>query len=522
MAPSRTTRSARALWLALAALGLHSVSALAQETPGNLNQALASLDQYVQASMAKTKVPGVSVAVVFEDQVVFLKGYGVRKVGEPGLVNPDTVFQIASFSKPIASTVVAEVVGQGGVSWDSRIQDLDPNFRLSNPAITAQVTVRDFLSHRSTLPGESGDILEALGYTRPEILAKLRLVPLNGVFRQTYSYSNFGITEGALAATRHLGVWEDVSQDLLYSKLGMTRTSSRFTDYFNRSNRANLHYLGEDGVFRARYLREADAEAPAGGVSSSARDLSHWLRLQLAGGVFDGQQIVASAALNETHTPQVCRNPVESSPSGPICPGNNYYGLGWDIDYLSSGETRLSHSGAFMLGGGTAVYMIPSKQIGILVLTNGTPVGLPEAIALNFLDDFEYGAAQKDYLALAGQAYLGLRQGVLNSSKDYSKLKPPSDPSPGGAASSFVGTYTNPYYGSVEIEEQQGKLILRLPALGTYYELSHWDGDTYTYYIANEVSGATRRGVKFSASGQSIEVQNLCFEYSNVFERVQQ
>jgi CubicO group peptidase (beta-lactamase class C family) len=320
MAPSGRTPFARALWLALAALGMHSVNAFTQESPGNLTQALTSLEQYVRDSMAKTKVPGVSVAVVYKDQVVFLKGCGVRKVGEPGRVDPDTVFQIASFSKPIASTVVAAVVGQGGVSWDSRIQDLDPDFRLSNPAITAQVTVRDFLSHRSTLPGDAGDTLEALDYTRPEILARLRLVPLKGVFRQTYQYSNFGITEGALAATRHLGAWEDVSQDLLYSKLGMTSTSSRFTDYFNRSN---LHYLGEDGVFRARYMREADTEAPSGGVSSSARDLSQWLRLQLADGVFNGQQIVDAAALNETHTPQVCRAQEEPPPST-ICPSPNF------------------------------------------------------------------------------------------------------------------------------------------------------------------------------------------------------
>jgi CubicO group peptidase (beta-lactamase class C family) len=356
---------------------------------------------------------------------------------------------------------------------------------------------------------------------RPEALYKIRLVPLEGVFRKTYQYSNFGLTEGALAATRHLGEsWEQVAEDLLYSKLGMTRTSSRFSDYNNRSNRSALHYLSDDGVFRSRYVRDADAESPAGRVNSSARDLAQWLRLQLAGGAFNGQQVVDRTALMETHTPQVCRNPEQNSPNGPVCPGNSYYGLGWNVDYRASGETQLSHSGAFMLGAATAVYMIPNKQIGILVLTNGSPVGLPEAIALNFLDFFEYGAARKDYLAILQQDYLGLRQGVLSSSKDYSKEKPPSNPSPGGATSSFVGTYTNPYYGKVEIEEQQGKLILRLPPLGAYYELSHWDGNIYTYYIANEVSGAARRGVCFSGDGNEVTVENLEFEYSNVFKRV--
>ena len=251
--------------------------------------------------------------------MVFLKGYGVRKIGEPAGIDPDMVFEIASFSKPVASTVVAEVVGRGEVNWDSRIADLDPAFQLSDPAVTEQVTARDLFSHRSTLPELSGDTLEALGYTRPEILSKLRLVPLKGVFRKTYQYSNFGLTEGALAATRHLREsWEEVSEDLLYSKLGMNRTSSRFSDYLNRSNRAALHYLDQNGVFRYRYLREADAESPAGGVSSSARDLAKWLRLQLAGGVFDGQQIVDSVAVQETHTP-----PGLPCAGGELCEGSH-------------------------------------------------------------------------------------------------------------------------------------------------------------------------------------------------------
>jgi hypothetical protein len=118
------------------------------------------------------------------------------------------------------------------------------------------------------------------------------------------------------------------------------------------------------------------------------------------------------------------------------------------------------------------------------------------------------------------QDFAAMRQGVLDRSKDYSKEKPPSGPSPGGAASSFVGTYTNPYYGKVDIEEQQAKLILRLPPLGAYYELSHWDGNTYTYYIANEVSGAARRGVCFSGDGRELTVENLKFEYSNMFRKV--
>jgi CubicO group peptidase (beta-lactamase class C family) len=119
---------------------------------GDINTALTQLNAYVQDSMEKTNIPGLAVAVAYQGRVVFLKGYGVHKLGNPAKVDPDTVFEIASVSKPITSTVVASLVGEGIVSLDDRIQTLDPHFALSDPAATAQVTIRDLFSRRSGLP----------------------------------------------------------------------------------------------------------------------------------------------------------------------------------------------------------------------------------------------------------------------------------------------------------------------------------------------------------------------------------
>ena len=105
-------------------------------SPESVKSALAQLDPYIRTSLAGTKVPGVAVAVVYNDQVVFLRGYGIRKVGESAQVDPDTVFEIASFSKPITSTILASLVGEGKISWDDRIVDLDPGFRLSSAETT--------------------------------------------------------------------------------------------------------------------------------------------------------------------------------------------------------------------------------------------------------------------------------------------------------------------------------------------------------------------------------------------------
>jgi CubicO group peptidase (beta-lactamase class C family) len=194
-------RSRRAPWhlrpcIALAVLG---AALLAAPTPSlaepatvtreHVAAALPALDALARKLVDAGAVPGLAVTVVFDDEVVFSAGYGVREVGKPEPVDADTVFQLASFSKPIASTVVAALVSEGVVSWDSRVADLDPRFRLHDAYPSAEVTLRDLFSHRSGPPGTAGDDLEAIGFDRATVLSRLRLAPPSSSFRAGYSYT---------------------------------------------------------------------------------------------------------------------------------------------------------------------------------------------------------------------------------------------------------------------------------------------------------------------------------------------
>jgi CubicO group peptidase (beta-lactamase class C family) len=509
----------KALLFAALTTVLCSHAQTASSGSGNIGTALTKLDAFVDEAMEKTRIPGLAVAVVYNDQVVLIKGYGVRKLGNLAKVDPDTVFEIASVSKPIASTIVASLVGSGEVSWDDRIETLDPDFELANPAATEQVTIRDLFAHRSGLPESAGDVLEDLGYSRPEILHRIRLVPLAGPFRETYNYSNFGLTEGAIAATLKTGkTWEELAHERLYGKIGMRSTSSRYSDYENNPNKAALHFL-QNGVYKNWFVREADSESPAGGVSSNVRDLAKWVQLQLDNGVFDGERVVDRAALDETHKPQIC-----SSVAGPVapgqCPGNHFYGLGWNVGNDAEGRLTLSHSGAFDLGTSTAVYLLPSEHIGIVALVNGTPTGVPESVCLSFLDYFRYGYAKADYLTALKPFFENLYNKTQDSSPDYSKLQPPQNPFPAGQLSAYKGTYVNAYYGKLRIDVERNQLILRLPPRSSYYELTHWDGDTFTYYFASENTGVARRGVKFLDGGKQVLIENLAIVNSGVFTKI--
>jgi CubicO group peptidase (beta-lactamase class C family) len=293
----------RALMLGLVASMACTGAGAETATKDKVLAAIPKLEKLAQAAVANGGVPGLAIAIVYQDEVVYLGGFGVREVGKPDPVDTDTVFQLASFSKPISSTIVAALVTDRVVSWDSRIADLDPSFKLHDAYPTEQVTVTDLFNHRSGLSGNAGNDLEDLGFDRATILSRLHYLKPTSSFRAGYAYSNFGLTEGAVAAAKPTGKsWEEVSEEKLYKPLGMSSTSSRYADFLTHENRAELH-VPVDGKWTALVKRDPDPQAPAGGMSSNARDVAQWMRLELGNGKYNGVQLIKEEAIAPTHEP---------------------------------------------------------------------------------------------------------------------------------------------------------------------------------------------------------------------------
>ncbi|HEX4706445.1 MAG TPA: serine hydrolase domain-containing protein, partial [Candidatus Udaeobacter sp.] len=257
-------------------LFLTPLDAIAQEksrvTSEQVTHAIREIETIAQKKIQENTVPGMAIAVVFQDKVVYAKGFGVRDVNTNAPVDADTVFQLASLSKPIGSTVVAELVGEGKISWDSKLSALDPAFEMFDPWVTREITIRDMYAHRSGLPDHAGDLLEDLGFTRAQILHRLRYQRPASSFRSHYAYTNFGMTEAAVAAAKVYGQeWETLCQEKLYKPLGMSSTSSRYADFVARQNKALGHVL-VNGKWTQKFQRDPDAQSPTGGVSSSVND----------------------------------------------------------------------------------------------------------------------------------------------------------------------------------------------------------------------------------------------------------
>lgn len=470
--------------------------------PRQVDRAVRSLDGLADALLRKTGVPGMSVAVVHNDKVIYLKGFGVRKVGANQRVDSNTVFELASVSKPLGATVIAALIGRGVVKWSDPVSKYLPGFTLSNPYVGRTVTIADMYAHRSGLPDHAGDLLEDLGYDRATILKRLALEPL-APFRISYAYTNFGLTAGAEAAAHAANTsWESLSSELLYRPLGMESTSSRFADYEHATNKATLHVrVGSRWV--AKYTRDADAQSPAGGASSTARDMAQWLRVVLANGKYNGNQVVDEQPLLETRIPSSVSGP----PASPIA-RTGFYGLGMNVSYDKAGRLRLSHSGGFASGAATNVLMLPSEHLGIVVLTNGMPIGVPETLSQEFMDLAEFGHIERDWFA----GYTPFFTKFYANPSILAQKSAPAKAQPGLANAAYIGTYQNAFYGPAHVRERNGRLVMLLGPQLKAFPLSHWDGNTFAFYPTGE-NAVGISSVTFSTRGN--RAQSMVVEYLN-------
>lgn len=463
---------------------------------GQIDDAVSQVGDLAQGLMDSSGIPGMAVAVVHGGETVYAEGFGVRREGSDEPIDAQTVFQLASMSKPIGSTVVAHQVDEGVVSWETPVVEHLPTFTLADPYVGSHVTVGDLYSHRSGLPEHAGDDLEDIGFDRADVIERLRYLPLSP-YRITYDYTNFGLTTAAESVAVASGEdWADLSEQVLYEPLGMTSTSSRFADFAAQDNRAPGHLL-VDGEYVARDVRVPDEQSPAGGVSSSVEDVAKWLTMLLADGEYDGGRIASPVALQAALMPQSTSSPPQTPDSRA-----GSYGYGFNVGTSSAGRVMLSHSGAFASGAATAFTAIPSADVAIVVLTNAAPIGVPETLAAEFADLVQFGEVREDWAGLYTEALSSFADPVGS----LVGQSPPADPEPPKPLTDYTGVYHNEYFGAARIEETDGELVLLIGPDDRRYPLTHWDGDVFTFPLSNEnAPGGTLSKATFTPDDVTFE-----------------
>lgn len=473
--------------------------------PGGVEKALAALPGIINKVKDASQVPGIAVAVVHGGKMVFDEGYGLRDNRDAtSKVDSMTVFQVASVSKSISATVAAiEMTKNHDVGWDTPVGKVWRSFRLGDKYVSDNATIGDFFAHRSGLPDAAGDELEDLGYERSEIIARLRLMPLDS-FRTSYHYANFGTTIGAEAVARAARQpWEPLAKSLLFDPLAMTSSSYLHEDFIaaGNKNRALLHARVKDNVFEPLYDRDPDQQGPAGGVSSNVQDLAKWMILLLADGKYNGETLIDPKILQPAVTPQIV-----TSRGGSPDTRTGAYGYGFNVNVNANGRTTMGHSGAFLLGAGTSFQILPSGDVGIVVLTNAAAVGAAEAIVASFMDIVQYGQETRDWYPITKQRFMGFFKPV----GDLADKSKPTNPARGHDPAFYTGKYTNPYFEAATVVRDGNDLVLELGPKLMKFKLEHWDGDTYALTPSGESAPInSRSSVTFEAGPHHAQVMTV-------------
>ena len=431
----------------------------------------AAVDALMQDALKAWQVPGASLAIVRGDEVVYLKGYGVKDLKTATPVTPDTIFAIGSTSKAFTTAAMAMLVDDGKMNWDDPVRKHIPWFRLSDPLANELVTMRDIVCHRTGL--NRNDLLwYASPWNREEIIRKVGFVKLNRPFRSTYQYQNIMfLTAGHAVGMISGGTWESFVQSRIFDPLGMKNSSFSITVAEKAADHATPHRKNKEEKVEVIPWRNIDNIGPAGSINSTARDLSNWVRMQLNGGVFNGKRLISAAALAETHTPQMV---VRMEPAArAMNPDTNMmnYGLAWMIqDYR--GRLIVSHGGN--IDGFTArVTLVPEAKLGIIILANlnGTSMN---AAASNNLTDMLLGLSKKDWNALLGEQVKKTEAEAKARLKERED-KRFKDTKPSRDLAAYTGAYEDPAYGTATFTLDNGALVVQWSSFKVRLEHFHFD-----------------------------------------------
>jgi CubicO group peptidase (beta-lactamase class C family) len=411
------------------------------------------LEAYVTRALATWHVPGVSIAIVRNDSVLYTKGFGLRAVDAPATVDDQTLFEIGSSSKAFTATLVAMLVSDGKMRWDAHVSDYLPSFRLYDPYANAELTIRDALAHRSGLA--RGELVWlGAGISRDEVLRRVRYLKPAWGFRSRFGYQNMMYLAAGEAAAKAAGTsWDNLIKQRIFEPLGMTASVTSMHGVKN-TNLASPHVAPHDSL---RTLARSSLEdiAPAGSINSNARDMAQWLRFQLADGMYGDKRLVSSAALRVTHSPQTIIGAGELGPADSLVTFNTY-GMGWIVqDYR---HALVWQHGGNTLGMTAAVGMLPEHKFGVVVLSNmaGSPV---PGLLMNYLFDRELGAPARDISAEAFARYTVQRRRADSLEKVQLSQRAPGGKPP-FALTTYAGTYGDSLYGDATVTVKDDHLVL--------------------------------------------------------------
>jgi len=486
------------------------------------------IEAYIENALLDWQIPGGAVAIIDRGEVVSCRGYGVRELGAANAVNAETLFGIGSCSKAFTAAIVGSLVDDGRLNWDDKVVKYLPEFKLYDPWITNQVTIRDMLSHRLGIRRSIRVMNRDRVFNSDDYIRRMEFVRPAGEFRARFTYDNPQFLVAAKIAELVSGTkWSRLVQQRIFDPLGMHSSAATYqaARAMNTPNIASPH-TNLDGGFVPAELRVLDPVQPipwtdygenaAGSILSNIQDMTRWLQLLLEGGNFNNQQILSREVLAEMTSPQMIIKPAESEMDSLLAVGLQTnlmaYGLGWYVcDYR--GYKMVFHPGQ-LHGFVAAVAFLPQLNVGGVILLN-TYQTMLHAMLGYYLFDAMLGF-ERDYSAemitLIRQWRSGAEMGVQQMLANRPPAKMPVLP-----LEQLTGTYSSALFGEVVISQENAQLSCQYGETPLFLaDLEPWDGLTFMVNYKNKINPA--EFLTFLQDDQG-RVNGLAIKDVDIFQR---
>jgi CubicO group peptidase (beta-lactamase class C family) len=440
------------------------------------------IDVLIDQALADWQVPGAAVVIVDSNNVLYLGGRGIREIGKPGRVTPDTVFPLGSCSKAFTTTIMAMLADDGKLAWDDPVRKHLKTFHLSEPLADGDVRLRDLVSHRTGV-GSHDLLWYRAPWSQEEMVQRVGRLPLSKPFRSAMQYQSVMFIAAGQAAANAAGKpWEDLVDCRILKPLGMKTTNLTTPQALRIADHSSAHRKAADGVNVIPWYSIAEPN-PAGSVNSTARDLAAWLQFHLNEGRVGDATLVSAKHLQDTHSPQIVIAMDAANQEMHPFTQQMSYGMAWVIqDYR--GELEVSHAG--LIDGFRAhLMLLPKKKLGLAILCNLDQTRMNLALS-NQIADLLLGAPPKDWNAHYRKIVAaGAVEAIAHASRLEGMGKAGTRPSL--ALENYEGSYEDPAYGAAKIRLDKGELWLEWSSFRC--RLQHFQDDSFR--ILDDLLGQT-------------------------------
>ncbi|GAB3998160.1 serine hydrolase [Spirosoma daeguense] len=481
-------------------------------------------DTYVQQAVRDWRVPGLTVTIVKDGKVLLKKGYGVREMpalagGKSEPVNSQTLFAMASTTKAMTAACLGMLVDEGKLRWDDPVVNYLPDFLFYDPAVTREVRVRDLLIHNTGV-GNADVLWSAMQISSDEILRRMRLIKPSYSLRSGFIYQNIMYLAAGKVLEKVSGMpWDVFIRTRIFEPLGMQRTKALFRDVTD-PNRAKPHVEVNDTIRRVDNVTEeglVDAVGPAGSVWTCPDDVAAWMQCMLDSGRYNGKTLLKPATWAELFKPQTLVTDGQFYPTQQLTkPVWKTYGLGWfQHDYR--GHRVNFHTGS--LTGMIAIHgQLPDQKLAIYVQGNLDHTELRHAIMYRAFDEFGGLGISRDWSRDLYQLYGNLHQQYRRTQQKIDSTRVPNT-KPSLALTAYVGAYTDPLYGKVDVSLKDNRLHIAINNLLTGY-LDHWHFDTFRLQYDQFWNGKDPVSFILDTHGKVVKLNSAGMELTRVPDNV--